>query len=269
MVEQGLYNVLARYYDVLYRDYLERAVPRLVDAYVSVFQKYAMRRVERVLDLGCGTGGPSLELAARGYRVVGVDINREVVEIAREKASKKGLEVECVEGDARRVDELFPEEGFDAVTMFFTTIAYMVERRDVERLLSAVRKVLAPGGVFVADYSNPYYFLYRLGERGENKPATWTASGEGEDIVVIDWNEVVDWANGVVRLNRLLVFASGENAGRVFLVTDTLRLHSPLELVLEAELLGYRSARTLCYTRGALSERGGDGCSRVFFVAVK
>ena len=79
-----MYTGLAKYYDAIYRDYLRSVVPKLVNAYEECFRKFAKREIKKVLDVACGTGGPTLELASRGYPVVGADLHREVIELARE-----------------------------------------------------------------------------------------------------------------------------------------------------------------------------------------
>ena len=92
----------------------------------------------RVLDVGCGDGRLSLELAARGVRVVGIDGSPEQVEAAR----ARGL-------DARVADaqELAFHEEFDGV---FSNAAYHWMPRVDEAIDSAYR-ALVPGGAFVAE----------------------------------------------------------------------------------------------------------------------
>ena len=53
----------------------------------------------RALDLGCGTGIWSVELASRGLQVTGIDIVPKAVRSARERAREAGVEVRFVEGD--------------------------------------------------------------------------------------------------------------------------------------------------------------------------
>jgi len=54
----------------------------------------------RILDMGCGTGRHSIELARRGYSVTGVDISSGMLAEARKTARKAGVEVEWIHADA-------------------------------------------------------------------------------------------------------------------------------------------------------------------------
>ncbi len=70
----------------------------------------------RVLDVGCGPGRHSLEMARRGLDVVGVDIASTFVELARETARSEGLDARFLRLDARELDtDPRLAAGFDAV----------------------------------------------------------------------------------------------------------------------------------------------------------
>ncbi len=80
-----LYTVLAEYYDAIYRRGAKR-VSREIDFVEELFQNEAERKVRKILDLACGTGIPTLELARCGYRVMGLDLHEEMLTVARQKA---------------------------------------------------------------------------------------------------------------------------------------------------------------------------------------
>jgi len=267
-----LYTKLARYYDVIYKDYLRSAVPMLVSAYEECFRRFSRRRVRDVLDIACGTGGPTIELARRGYLVVGVDLHREVIELAKEKARKLGLDVEFRVCDARELDKMFDSNSFDAVTMFFTSIAYMTELDDLVKLLKSVRHVLRKGGVFVADSANPHEFMFRLGSRGgENSSVTWDTEGleRGKHLVVTEWNEIVNWVNCTNKFKALITIVREGGVTESYLVSDTLRLYTATEFTLVAKLAGFSESRAMCYFRGQVLEPGAGGrCSRLLFIAI-
>lgn len=108
---------------------------------------------QRVLDLACGTGEPSIAAAARvGHgEVVALDFVEEMLEFAREKAMLQGLKnIVFQKADAEALH--FPDNSFDAVTMRF---GLMFLPEPVVCLKKAYR-VLKPGGQFVAAcWANP------------------------------------------------------------------------------------------------------------------
>jgi ubiquinone/menaquinone biosynthesis C-methylase UbiE len=65
------------------------------------------------LDVGCGTGFLSLELAARGHRVTGVDLAPAMLDLARRKAAAQGLAARFQEADAENLP--FTPASFDLV----------------------------------------------------------------------------------------------------------------------------------------------------------
>ena len=99
----------------------------------------------RVLDLCCGQGRHSVELAQRGYNVTGFDLSEYLLGLARTKAEKLGVEVEFVRGDMR---ELPWESEFDAVVNLWTAFGYLESDEEDERVLRSVGAALRPGGQF-------------------------------------------------------------------------------------------------------------------------
>src|SRR5262245_154809 len=96
---------------------------------------------ERILDLGCGTGQLSSEIAAAGSSVVGVDLSAEMVREARRKFPDLRFEV-C---DARALT--FVQE-FDAV--FSNAALHWIPQ--AEQVVGGIASALKPGGRFVAEF---------------------------------------------------------------------------------------------------------------------
>jgi trans-aconitate methyltransferase len=96
---------------------------------------------ERILDLGCGTGTLSAEIAHQGARVTGVDRSEEMIQSAREKHAHLSFAV--IDGQ-----DLTYSSEFEAV---FSNAAlhWMPRAQDVVR---GVRRALVPGGRFVAEF---------------------------------------------------------------------------------------------------------------------
>ncbi|ASJ17627.1 SAM-dependent methyltransferase [Thermococcus chitonophagus] len=217
-----LYTVLAKYYDSIYRRRAQE-ISREVAFLEEVFREDAKREVRDVLDLACGTGIPTVELANRGYNVVGIDLHEEMLEVARRKTDK----VKFIQGNALEIN--FREE-FDAVTMLFSSITYFNE----EKLMILFRKVheaLRPGGVFIADF--PQWFVVRnLG------PFVWDEVHGEERLIITDWREVLPGVQKV-RFKRLVQILRPNGEVRAFFVSDELNIYTPREIkLLGGEVFG-------------------------------
>lgn len=117
---------------------------------------------QRVLDLGCGTGALTLRATRKGARVKGIDVNPQMLEIAREKAAQAGL-TQNLELAEMGVAELGSEESetYDVV-MSGLCFSELTED-EVTYTLKQVKKVLKPGGLLlVADEVRPRSIPMRL-----------------------------------------------------------------------------------------------------------
>jgi SAM-dependent methyltransferase len=134
-------------YDALYADKDYAAECDLLEA---VFRRRGDAGVRRVLDLGCGTGRHSVELARRGYEVTGVDLSAGMLEKARRRAAAEPgpARVDFVLGN---IADVRVERQFDAVICMFAVLGYQIEDEALRATLANVRRHLAPGGLFVFD----------------------------------------------------------------------------------------------------------------------
>jgi demethylmenaquinone methyltransferase/2-methoxy-6-polyprenyl-1,4-benzoquinol methylase len=111
---------------------------------------------KRVLDVGCGTGNLTLACAARGARVVGIDSNADMLDVARDKAkSLDGSErVVLVELDAMEIEDGFAPNSFDAAVSCLLFSELQVEER-LYVLQTLRTRVRAGGIVAIADEVPP------------------------------------------------------------------------------------------------------------------
>jgi SAM-dependent methyltransferase len=105
----------------------------------------------RVLDVGCGNGYFSRELAMRGARVTGIDISPRMIAHARRLESTAPLGVEYQVLDSAALRAHFSEQSFDMATSCLA----LQDMPDVERVLRGVRRLLRPGGRLVASIAHP------------------------------------------------------------------------------------------------------------------
>lgn len=122
----------------------------------------------RVLDIPCGIGRHSVELARRGFRMTGVDFGEEFVAKARAAASDAHVNVEFFVGDMR---EFASKEPFDAAFCFFGSFGYFSDADD-EKFARAVASSLRAGSRFVIDTHLTETLLPMFAER------TWHWLGE-------------------------------------------------------------------------------------------
>src|SRR5688572_5863243 len=110
----------------------------------------------QILDLCCGQGRHSLELARRGFRnVTGVDRSRYLIRLAKKRAQNERLQVVFKEGDAR--NPRLPETSFDCVAIMGNSFGYFSNKQDDEKVLLAVGKILRPSGQLVLDITDGAY----------------------------------------------------------------------------------------------------------------
>ena len=131
--------------------------------------KMGIKEGSRVLDVGCGVGGPAREIAKfTGCNVVGFNNNDYQIERGTMYAKKEGLDkqVSFAKGDFMQMD--FPDNSFDAVYAIEAT----VHAPSLEGIYSEIFRVLKPGGVFGVyewlmtdkyDNDNPHHREIRLG----------------------------------------------------------------------------------------------------------
>jgi ubiquinone/menaquinone biosynthesis C-methylase UbiE len=120
----------------------------------------------KVLDLACGHGRHAIKLAQRGYRVTGVDFNKNYLQIARKEAQRKGVYLKLVQCDMREIS--FTNE-FDAVIMMYTSFGYFKNERDNMKVLKLARKSLKKGGSFLLDVPNKKWVIEKAVGKTWNK----------------------------------------------------------------------------------------------------
>jgi SAM-dependent methyltransferase len=111
-----------------------------------------------ILDIGCGTGRHALELAKRGYDIVGIDLSESLVRRAREKAAERGLRVDFRRHDAR---ELPFHEEFDLAVMLCEGAFPLMETDEMNfQILQGAANALKPGGKFIFTTLNGLFPLF-------------------------------------------------------------------------------------------------------------
>ncbi len=120
----------------------------------------------RVLDLACGHGRHALEIAQRGFRVTGLDLNPRFIEMGRKAAQAMNLHnVEFIAGDMR---DFSLETPFDAAYCYYTSFGYFPDEENF-KVLQRVAAALKSSGKFLLETTNRDSFIHRI----EHQPRRW------------------------------------------------------------------------------------------------
>ena len=115
-----------------------------------LIRSVGLERNDRILDVCCGQGRHSLELARRAFpHVTGLDRSRYLIRLARKRARQRDLQVSFHEGDARRFR--LGDAEFHCVSILGNSFGYFERPEDDLAVLEAVKRALASGGSLVMD----------------------------------------------------------------------------------------------------------------------
>jgi SAM-dependent methyltransferase len=148
-----------------------------------------------LLDVGCGYGRHAMELAARGYQIVALDVSLPLLLRGADEAQRRGLTINFVHGDMR---ELNFAAQFDGAYCVFSTFGYFDDETN-KRVAQNVARALKPGARLIVEVLNRDYVIADLPSR------VWW---EGDGCVVL---EEVDFNYFTSRVtsNRSVVFEDG------------------------------------------------------------
>lgn len=144
------YSTFARYYDNLTAniDYIKRA-----EYFHEIIKRYKNTEGSILLDLACGTGSISEEMAKIGYDVIGVDYSDEMLGIALDKKFDSGLNILYLCQDMRKLD-LYG--SMDVTICALDSINHLNSLADVKKVFENVALFSEPQGLFIFDINTLY-----------------------------------------------------------------------------------------------------------------
>ena len=114
-----------------------------------------------VVELGCGTGNFTIEMAKRGYDIMGIDLSGDMLDIARKKTQEAGLNIMYLEQDMRELD-LYCTAG--TVVSVCDSVNYLLEDEDVVETFRLVNNFLFPKGIFIFDFNTLHKYRDVIGD---------------------------------------------------------------------------------------------------------
>jgi SAM-dependent methyltransferase len=184
-----------------------------------------LREPVRILDVPCGGGRVSLELAARGHDVTGVDLNGPFLDEAKRQAAERGLSVRWMQRDMR---DLPFESEFDVALNVGGSFGYFDEH-DNTRVAAAACRALRPRGRLSIDMPTPETLFPRFRER------LWLTAHE---VLVLSENRY-DHEAGRIDTDWTIVAPGGRREKR----HSSIRLYTYRELVALLRAVGFESVQ--------------------------
>jgi SAM-dependent methyltransferase len=240
----------ARATNVFDDDWLWFATRRPVDTGVEVdfaISALGLGPGAHVLDVPCGHGRHSVELARRGFAVTGVDLSTPSLELAAAAARAAGVELDLRLADMRRLR--FAAE-FDAALDVFTSIGYGSEADDAATL-EGIRRALRPGGSLLLDTANRTWIEREFAACGRHDLPDGTTLFEERSF---------DPATRRIESRWTLVLPAGERRRRTY----SHRLYTRLELSALVAASGFEVERAYGDLAGAPA---GPASPRIVIVA--
>ncbi len=147
--QQHFYSSIAKYYDQIFPlelkkvEFIKSQIPKLSN--------------KSLLDVGCSTGEVANRLSEGGSKVVGIDLNTEMIDIAKNQFPSSNLQFK--EASMLDLDEDFPGIDFDGIYCFGNTLVHLNSMTEIGHFFSSARKHLSDRGKLMVQILNYDYIL--------------------------------------------------------------------------------------------------------------
>ena len=178
-----------------------------------------------VLDLCCGQGRHSIQLAKRGLRVTSLDLNAEYLELAKQAAATAKVEIETVAADMREIPF---EDKFDAIVNMYSSFGYLESEAEDLKVLESAAKALKAGGQLLLDMLNREWAIDNYIQNDWHTGADGTLYVERRDL---------DLATSRMHVHFIVVDPKG---GRRESIGHNIRLYTLTEMTRLLERVGIR-----------------------------
>ena len=197
-----------------------------------------------VLDLCCGQGRHSVQLAKHGFKVTGLDLNPEYLDLASKAAEAAKVKIETVAADMREIPF---ENKFDAIVNMYSSFGYLESEAEDLKVLESAAKALKPGGRLLLDMLNREWAIDNYIQNDWHTGADGTLYVERRDL---------DLATSRMHVHFIVVDPKGgrrESIGhiiRLYTLTEMTRLLGARGDALDGGVRGIRG-RGLWYRHAA------------------
>ena len=140
MTKEQLYKKYAKFYDKVYSKKKYDAEVKFINSVVKNFKV----KGKNLLDMACGTGTHAKRFVADRFQVTGVDVNSEMLKIARKKTKKASFVEDSMQSFKSK-------KKFDVITCLFTAINYNKNISELKSTIKNLSNLLNKGGIVIFD----------------------------------------------------------------------------------------------------------------------
>ena len=197
---------------------------------IPFYLKYAKDIKGKVLELACGTGRITIPLAKNDIDIIGLDISKEMLEEAKNKAEKEKLNIEFKQ---ENIINFYLKDKFNLIICAHNSFSHIIGFENLKQFFNTVKKHIAKDGIFILQVFNPdFYFFTR--NPNEKFPLKRYKNPLSNEIVELSENSYYDDATQINYIKWY--FKIGE---KEFVKNFTQRVYFPKELDYLVKLNGF------------------------------
>lgn len=212
-------------------------------------------KVQNILELACGTGNLTIPLTKKNYDIAGIDISDQMLNVAREKAEKEGVELVLLQQDIAELD--FDVTNLDCILCACDGFNYITYDDDLENVFAKSHDLLKDGGLFIFDISSHYKLSTILGNNmhGENR----------EDISYL-WQNYFDEEQNLIEMELAFFVKDANGKFDKFEEVHQQRAYTEDEIIESLQISGFTDIKVY----GDFTfEKPKKDSERIFFVCKK
>ena len=209
---------------------------------------------DMIVELGCGTGSFTQEMAKRGYDIMGIDNSEQMLQIAVSKKEKSGYDIMYLEQDMREL-ELFCTAG--TFLSVCDSVNYLTEPDDVVKMLKLVNNYLYPEGIIIFDFNTVFKYRDVIGN---------TTIAEDRDECAFIWDNWYDVETCINEYDLTIFVREDDNRYRRFCETHFQRGYTLDEMLTIVEKSGMVFVKAI---DADTHENPTDESQRIYIIARK
>ncbi len=132
-----MYKEISKYYNKIFPLNREK---------ISFIKKFLFPENKKILDIGCATGELAIELNKSGYDVTGIDIDEDMIALAKSYSQQTNENIRFFIGDMLKLSNYFKINEFDLIICWGNTIPHLNNLSEIKKFIHECNKVLNKSG---------------------------------------------------------------------------------------------------------------------------